>query len=191
MLDLIKEIDTSVFLFLNGSDSDFWDRFMWFVSEKFTLVPLYAFFLFIIFRQYRVRAFYMMVGIFLVVLVADQSSVHLFKNVFERLRPCHEPSLEGLVHLVNDRCGGRYGFVSSHAANVFGVASFLFLILKTRWVAYIAVGWAIIVSYSRIYLGVHYPLDVVFGALLGIFIGWLIYQLSRFLSEKSIPKIYT
>lgn len=187
MFDLLIEIDKSLFLILNGSNSSLLDNFMWFISEKYTLVPLYLLFLFFIFKQYGVRGFYLTIAIALIVTLTDQTSVHLFKNVFERLRPCHEPSLDGLVQLVNGRCGGQYGFVSSHAANVFGVASFLWMILELRWIRYTALLWASLVSYSRIYLGVHYPADVIFGALLGISIGTLIYLVIKKISTHKFP----
>jgi undecaprenyl-diphosphatase len=115
--------------------------------------------------------------IILAVTLADQFSVQLFKNIVQRLRPCHEPSLVGLVHLVNGECGGQYGFVSSHATNSFNVALLSLLFIKKRWFTISIILWAIVVGYSRIYLGVHYPGDVICGSLLGALIGWSIYRL--------------
>ena len=90
-----------------------------------------------------------------------------------RFRPCHEPSLEGLVHIVRGRCGGRFGFVSSHAANTFALATFVTAVLKDRYRYMVAImfTYAILNGYSRVYLGVHYPGDVIFGSLLGAGIG--------------------
>jgi undecaprenyl-diphosphatase len=121
----------------------------------------------------------MIPAIFVVFAITDLASVHLFKNVFLRLRPCHEPALSGLVHLVNNRCGGSYGFVSSHAANTFGLAIMVLLLFKklNPWIGYGMVIWAAMVSYSRIYLGVHYPGDILGGALLGSFAAWGVYQI--------------
>jgi undecaprenyl-diphosphatase len=113
----------------------------------------------------------------LVVTLADQTSVHLFKNVFERLRPCHNPEIRELIHLAASKCYGKFGFVSSHAANSFGVAVFLALAFKTRWFSWFILAWALLVSYSRIYLGVHYPADIIVGGLLGAVCGYAVWNL--------------
>jgi len=101
-----------------------------------------------------------------------------------RLRPCHEPALEGLVHIVNGKCGGKYGFISSHAANTFGIAMMLLMWVKRRWFGVILMVWAALVSYSRIYLGVHYPGDVIGGAIWGVLCGWLMFLLFKFVIEN-------
>ncbi|HEY5124915.1 MAG TPA: phosphatase PAP2 family protein, partial [Ignavibacteria bacterium] len=107
---------------------------------------------------------------------ADQSSV-LVKNLVQRLRPCYDPALKGLVHLVNGECGGLFGFVSSHATNSFDVALLSLLFIKKRWYSISIIIWALVIGYSRIYLGVHFPGDVLCGSLLGAFIGWSMYQI--------------
>ncbi len=117
----------------------------------------------------------------LAVTVSDLTAVHLFKNVFLRLRPCHEPSIAGMVHLVNDHCGGKYGFISSHASNSFALATFLSLLLgkKIRLFTLLIMLWAILLSYSRVYLGVHYPGDVIVGAIWGAGIGAAVFSLTK------------
>ena len=132
----------------------------------------------------RWQLFPMLLLSILVVSLADQSSVHLFKNVFQRLRPCHEPALEGLVHLVNNKCGGQYGFISSHAANTFGVAFLALLWIRKRWFTAVMLLWALLVAYSRIYLGVHYPGDVLVGGLWGAGCGALLFVLFRWTLSK-------
>lgn len=105
-------------------------------------------------------------------MLSDQGSVYFFKEVFERLRPCHQPALIEQINLVSGRCGGQFGFISSHASNVFGLAAFLVGIFKGRSVTkVILILWAVSVSISRVYLGVHFPFDVIFGACYGIIIG--------------------
>ncbi len=172
MLDFLHKIDVFVFLFLNGLHNDFFDGVMWWISAKYTWIPFYALILGWLIYRYRLKSIILIVSIGLLITASDQGSVHLFKNIFERLRPCHNPELEGLVHLVNNRCGGKYGFVSSHAANVFALASFLIPFLRRKLFIIIITCWAIIVSYSRIYLGVHYPFDILGGAAFGCLIGY-------------------
>ena len=187
MIEWLLDFDTRIFLFLNGLNSDSMDSVMWWVSGKTTWWPFYLLLLTFLGWKKGWQLAPMILFIMLVVLLTDQSSVHLFKNVFQRLRPCHEPSLEGMVHLVNNKCGGKYGFVSSHAANTFGVASLLFLWVRERWFTGLMISWALLVGYSRIYLGVHYPGDVLFGSLLGVACGWLTLVLFK-LSLSKLPQ---
>lgn len=123
-------------------------------------------------------------------LVSDQVSVQLFKNVFERLRPCHNPDINTMIHITG-KCGAKFGFVSSHAANSFALAVFVGLLLKRHY-PFIVTGmlfWAAVVSYSRIYVGVHYPGDILGGALLGSVIALLIYSLMRYMNHRFNLKI--
>ena len=110
--------------------------------------------------------------------MTDQFTSGLMKPFFERLRPSHEPALEGMVHMVSGYSGGKYGFASSHAANTFGIAMFLSCLLKVEkpWINWLFL-WAALVSYTRIYLGVHYPGDIIVGALIGVAFGWLVFKL--------------
>ncbi len=120
----------------------------------------------------------------LVIFLADRVSSGVFKPLFHRFRPSHEPTLEGLVHLVNGYAGGRYGFISSHAANTFGVATFLGLLMRSSRMTTVLFCWACLSSYSRIYLGVHYPFDILAGATWGCIAGTSVYALHRYLSRK-------
>jgi undecaprenyl-diphosphatase len=173
---MIQQLDTDLFLFLNSINSPFWDDVMWIISARLTWVPLYLIILWMFFRLTGRRVILVTLFVIAAITLSDQLSVHAFKEVFLRLRPCHEPSLEGLVHIVRGKCGGQYGFVSSHAANCFNIAVFSLLLLRKRWFTVIILLWAALVSYSRVYLGVHYPGDIIGGALLGAGIGFAIYH---------------
>ncbi len=169
MLDGLKQIDQSLFLTLNGCHSPFFDTFFWLVSNKYIWIPLYLLLIYFIIRKYKKQSWIIILSAILVIVLTDQTSVHLFKNMFMRYRPSHNLSLQGLVHIVNNYRGGLYGFVSSHAANSFGIAVFTALFMKNKWYWLCILLWAILVSYSRIYLGVHYPADITGGAILGSF----------------------
>lgn len=190
MLETLKQIDTSLFLFFNGIHSPFWDTVMWHISGKWEWIPLYAFLLYLIIKKYKMKAVWVVLAIVLVITLADQISVKLFKFQFERLRPCHNPEIQHLVHIVNNKCGGKFGFVSSHATNSFALAMFLSSLFRKRVFGCLIFFWAAVVSYSRIYLGVHYPGDILGGALLGILIGWGVYLLLKWVL-KSAEKIIT
>jgi undecaprenyl-diphosphatase len=183
-MDWIRNLDTRLFLFLNGYHNETWDSIMWWISGKTTWWPLYLVLLLFLAWKKKWQLVPMILFIAGVVALTDQTSVHLFKSVFQRLRPCHEPALHGLVHLVNDRCGGKYGFISSHAANSFGLAFLLIPWVRKRWFTTVMVVWAIAVSYSRIYLGVHYPGDLIAGAIWGAGCGLLLFLLFRLLLQK-------
>jgi undecaprenyl-diphosphatase len=180
MIEFLKAIDTQLFLFLNGINSPFGDFVMYWLSHRFIWIPLYSFLLFLLFRHYGIKALILFVLVVLLITISDQASVHLFKNVFQRLRPCHEPALEGMVYTLG-RCGGRFGFISSHASNSFALATFMALVLwnKVRIMAIIMLVWAAMVSYSRVYLGVHYPGDILVGAMVGAIEAAMIYAVSR------------
>ncbi len=180
MIETLKHWDTQLFLFLNGMHNEFWDFIMFWASEKLIWIPLYIFFLYLIIRHFKKKFYWIMAMAILMIAMSDLVSVHAFKNVVMRLRPCHEPALEGLVHLVKNKCGGEFGFVSSHAVNHFAMASFFSVIFfkRIRFFIPLIFLWAAFISYSRIYLGVHYPGDVICGALVGAMLGFFSGKLS-------------
>lgn len=184
MIETLDKIDQQLFLLLNGMHSPVWDQMMWWISGKTSWIFLYVLILLALGFKYKWRMLVVILAISLGVTLSDQSSVHLFKEVFQRLRPCHQPEIAGMAHLVHDHCGGSYGFVSSHAANTFMLAGLTSGLLRNKYFTWFIFFWASVVAYSRVYLGVHYPGDVVGGALLGLFIAWIILKLYRTVEKR-------
>ena len=185
-MDRLIEFDHQLLLALNGSDSVWLDQVMMYVTRTATWIPLILALLVVLLRLRPWREVLLaVVGLALVVLLCDQFASSLCKPLFERYRPSHEPQLFGLVDLVGGRRGGLYGFISSHAANTFGAFMFVTLYLrrfiKRRLLVVLSSAsvflWACLSSYSRIYLGLHYPGDILFGSLSGLLIGWLVFRL--------------
>jgi undecaprenyl-diphosphatase len=176
MLDQLNALDTSLFLKINGWHSPFWDRIMWFISGKIEWMPFYILLTLFLICRFKKQSIFMIAGAIIAVILADQLAVHAFKEVIGRLRPSHDPDISNIVHIINNYRGGLYGFVSNHAANSFSLAAYLSLIVRKNYFTAIMFSWAVLLSYSRIYLGVHYPGDVICGAVLGLFIGWGIYK---------------
>lgn len=177
MLETLNQWDTQLFLFLNGLHSPFLDRVMWFISGKIQWLPLYLIILGILIYRFRWKTVWILLAVAMLITMSDQASVHLFKNTLERLRPCHQTEIAQLIHLVNDYCGGMYGFVSSHASNSFAVAVFTGLLIQNRYYWTGILFWASLVGYSRIYLGVHFPGDIIGGALLGSLLALGLYRI--------------
>lgn len=174
MLDAILSLDDSLTLAINQAYSASADTLMIIISDKKTWIPLYLGLLFLIQKVFGwKRAFFIVVFIVLNVVLTDQISV-LFKESFMRLRPCHDPDLSSLLHLAHG-CGGKFGFVSSHAANTIGLAVLFSLIMKHRGITIAMAAFALVNGYSRIYLGQHFLGDVLGGYLLGALIGYLVY----------------
>jgi len=185
MLETLKELDQEIFLYLNHRHSLNWDIFMEFCTDKKAWFPFYAVILLVLIRHFKAKVLFILVAVALTITAADLFASGFCKPFFGRLRPCYEPELDGLVHILARGCGGKFGFISSHAANTFGLATILTLTTQKHfryvWLFFV---WAAIVSYSRIYIGVHYPGDIIVGALSGIFWALIVY----WIYTKLIPK---
>lgn len=189
LLPTLEALDTQAFRWINNHYNPVFDWVLWIASQHWSqAIVLAAVCIFIIVRKGASRWWLLLIGVALCFLVSDQISTHLFKEVFQRLRPCH--ALDE-VRMFRTHCGGNYGFVSSHAANCFTVTLFLGLLAKrnirTPYPLIILIVWSLIVCYSRPYLGKHYPGDVICGALLGIIVGILIYY-AYLWAEKKLDK---
>ena len=189
MIEAIKNWDEAAFLWLNSFHSSALDPIVLQLTQTISWIPLYVLLLYQIYRIDPKNTAWILGGVMLTILLSDQVTSGLMKPYFERLRPCHDPRWEGMLHLYG-RCGGLYGFVSSHAANTFGLATFLTLKLgkKQKAIAWLFL-YALLVSYTRIYLGVHYPLDVFFGAVVGVLAAVFSWLCVVVLKRKFVRKV--
>lgn len=178
----LDEIDRSALIAVNDGRAAWADPIMEGMSTMVVWFPLYVFLLVVLQRRFGWKGLGLSVLLVAgMVLCSDMGSVMLFKETVQRLRPCHEPALQGLVEVLHGNCGGKYGFVSAHASNHFAIALFMIGALGGRpaWAKYALLLWAALIAYSRVYLGVHYPGDVLAGALYGAAIGAIFAMIHR------------
>ncbi len=185
MLEWILELDEALFLFLNELNTTWLDPIMFFISGKLEWIWLYVLIIVRLIYKHKKAGLIALVVLILSVSLNDYITSGLMKPYFERIRPSHDPSLAGMVHILNNYKGGLYSFASSHASNAFALATFLWLIFrrKEKWVVYMFV-WAAVVAYSRIYLGVHYPGDIIVGASVGAIVANILYRLYNILAQR-------
>ena len=184
MLDYLNDIDTDALLAVNGLHDMFQDALWWMVSAKWSSLLLVLALVWILLHQNRRHTLLVLLMLVLAFVIADQVSSGLIKHLVERLRPTHDPSLGDAVHVVNGYRGGMYGFVSSHAANSFAAATLIALIMRHRLVTISLLAWAALQCYSRVYLGVHYPGDILGGIIVGVLAGWLVWSLMRWIQHR-------
>ena len=184
MIEYLNGIDADALLAVNGLHDMFQDAFWWMVTAKWSSLLLVLALAWILLHQNRRHALLVLAMLVLSILVADQVSSGLIKHLVERLRPTHDPTLESMVHVINGYRGGLYGFVSSHAANSFAVTTLIALVMRHRVVTLSMFTWALLQCYSRVYLGVHYPGDILGGIIVGVLAGWLVWQLMRWIERR-------
>lgn len=182
----IIQLDKDIFLYLNNLGSTSWDGFWKFVSYKFSWIPFYVFLLFLIWKNFGWKKTLVILLLTALLIIATDQITNLLKDNIKRLRPCFTESLQGLMRPIGCERRGQFGFTSAHSANHFALAIFLGLIFKSKikWMIYFLLIWAGIIAYSRIYLGVHFPLDIICGGMIGILFGWINFKIYQLILRK-------
>lgn len=187
MLEQLLQYDKELFLLLNNLGNESWDGFWMFVTNKFSSIPLYLLLAYLFFQQFGLKKTLLLVVFAALMITATNGLADFFKYGLQRLRPCYDTSVNELMRLVKDSCGGKFGYFSAHAGNTMAVATFFSILLKGKFrhIGILLLVWAILIAYSRIYIGVHFPFDVFSGMVIGLLFGWLFAKLFIF----TLPKI--
>jgi len=183
-MEELIQLDRQVFLYLNNLGTTTWDGFWMFITGKWNSIPLYALLMYLLYKKLGVKATLITVFVVGLMIAGTDQLANLFKKVlFLRPRPCHDEVIYEAMRLVKSYCGGKYGYFSAHAASSMALAVFLGKILKPHFIylGTLLLVWAVLVGYSRIYIGVHYPGDVLTGMFFGVLIALLLYKLQQYL----------
>ncbi|HVD98804.1 MAG TPA: phosphatase PAP2 family protein [Cytophagaceae bacterium] len=186
MLEYLKQLDIKMLLAVNSHHTAFLDSLMLFVTNRLAWIPLYILLVIFLIWKKKKASILILFFIILTVVSTDLFASSLMKPLFQRLRPCHNPEVNTMLYMLKDACGGKYGFVSSHASNTFGLVTFLVLLLKKEypWIILFYL-WAALVSLSRVYLGVHYPFDILGGAIVGVGLAFFYFWVYKKMEKKS------
>jgi undecaprenyl-diphosphatase len=185
-MEQLLQLDEQLFVFLNSLGSERWDALWLLITNKLTWIPFYAVLLYLVYRHFGLKNMLIIMVLVAVMITITDQLANLFKHAFERPRPCREEHLKELIRYVAPRCG-RYGYFSAHAASTMALAVFLGLLFQKtyKYLVFILLFWAAVVGYSRIYVGVHYPLDTLTGMFIGALIGWMMYAIQQ---RVKVPK---
>ncbi|MEM6516076.1 MAG: phosphatase PAP2 family protein [Bacteroidota bacterium] len=186
MFEELIKYDQELFLYLNGLGTKFWDPFWLAYTAKFNWIPFYALLCYLLYKKLNTKMFVLTLIVVALTITFTDQVTNLFKHGVQRFRPCHENGIAEQMRLVRSSCGGLYGYFSGHSSNSMAVAIFVGLNLRLRykWLLPILIFWALVMAYSRIYVGAHYPLDILSGSLFGAFSGFLFYKLEKYLQSR-------
>lgn len=190
MFEYLEALDRKLFLLINQNSFSFFDVLMPLYTFKFTWIPLYIVLVYLLYKKYGVKALYVALPLILLAIGLSDSTCNIFKYGVARYRPCHNIEIGNMVKLYAKighnkvHCGGKYGFVSAHSSTSFAIAFLFSLFYKNKKASYLIFVWATIMAYSRIYVGVHYPADVIVGSINGLLCGLVIYLIYHFLLSK-------
>jgi undecaprenyl-diphosphatase len=187
MLKKILSLDTELFIYLNSLGSETYDGLWLFITKQVNWIPLFLVLLYVIFKKIGIKqTLYLLLFVAILITITDQTT-NLFKNGFQRLRPCNNPDINTFIRVVKK--SNSFSFFSGHAANTMAVATFLFFNFKHK-IKYFGLLflWPLIFAYSRIYLGLHYPIDILTGYLFGFIFGFLMFKIYKFAQLKYFPQ---
>lgn len=186
MLDKILSLDTQLFIYLNSLGSETYDGLWLLITKQINWIPFFLLLLYFIYKKLGIKqTLYLFLFVALLIFFTDQIT-NLVKNGFQRLRPCNNPEINSFIRIVQSRTS--FSFFSGHASNTMAVATFLYLIFKKDfkyfWFLFL---WPLVFAYSRIYLGLHYPLDIVSGYFFGAMLGFLMFNLYQIFQKRNFP----
>ncbi|MEM5564627.1 phosphatase PAP2 family protein [Psychroserpens sp. AS72] len=187
MIEELVKIDTELFIYLNNLGVEAWDGFWMFYTTKTNWIPFYLILAYLMYKRLNTKMFVLTLLVVALMITFTDQITNLFKNILvQRNRPCNNSDIVEQFRLVKAYCGGQYGYFSGHASNSMAVAVFTSLMLKSKYkyIWFIMIPWSILMGYSRIYIGVHYPLDVVSGIIFGAFSGFMFYKLDQYLQSR-------